>query len=231
MNPFDIIEVPWQRGTFGRRALIELLDKAGRPRANSMLRLKDEQQRAWDAYQGGWGNPADDPNRPESFELGHVRGIAVDIDTSSAMTARLKAVGLVRPFSWESWHWRLNVNVRDWPLVEFIPAVAGEIVEDDMFDVTDRNTLNELKSGLEELKALVQNAPRAEYSLIRLRNRPEVFLSTNRTTLLWLKTEKDRDDMIYTLRGANAPAANRPIEEVDNLDAYGTIIGDRPVGY
>jgi len=123
-DPMDIIEVPWQPGHFARRALVDAVDRSGRPRGNSWGRLKDEQQRAWDRYQNGTGSPADNPNDPNNYELGHVRFAAVDIDYSPETHRRLTAQGLVRPFSWESWHYRLPGDVRKWPLVNALPTIT-----------------------------------------------------------------------------------------------------------
>lgn len=134
-DPYDIIELPWQPGVYGRRALVDALDRAGRPWTNSVLRLKAEQQKAWDAYQNGTGSPADDPNRPDVFPLAHVRGIAADIDATAENVRRLSAVGLVRPYSYEPWHWQLPGNVRVWPLIDSIPTQSEE---DDMYNDSDR---------------------------------------------------------------------------------------------
>lgn len=139
-SAFDIIEVPWQPGAYGRRALVELVAKAlGKPRINSMLRLRPEQQRARDLYLAGKGSPADDPNRPDLYELGHVRGIAVDIDATADNVRRLLAVGLVRPFSYEPWHFRIPGSVQPWSLVDAIPASleAKPFEEDDSMSAAD----------------------------------------------------------------------------------------------
>lgn len=126
-DPMELIECPWQPGMFGRRALIEALDRAGRPRINSMHRTYGDQKEAWDnsPAMGGKGSPADDPDRPQSFELGHVRGVAADIDVTPENVRRLAAQGLVRPFSWEGWHWRLPGSVQKWPLIFSLPTAAG----------------------------------------------------------------------------------------------------------
>lgn len=150
-SAFDIIEVPWQPGTYGRRALVELVAKAlGKPRINSMLRLRDEQQRARDLYLAGKGSPADDPNRPDLYELGHVRGIAVDIDATDNNVRRLLAVGLVRPFSYEPWHFRLPGSVQPWSLVAAIPAFTESkpFEEDDMFTEEDRTRQKNIENLL-----------------------------------------------------------------------------------
>jgi hypothetical protein len=73
--------------------------------------------------------------------------------------------------------------------------------------------------------------PSADYSLVRLSDRPEVFLSVNRESLRWIKDERELELIRYTLRGVGAPAADRPVEVIGDLPAYGTIIGDRPAGY
>lgn len=124
-DPMDVIEVPWQPGNYARRALVEAVERAGKLRGNSWGRLKDEQQRAWDKYQNGTGSPADDPNRPNTFPLAHVRFVAVDVDATADNVRRLLAQGLVRPYSYEPWHFQLPGSVYKWPLVESIPSTAG----------------------------------------------------------------------------------------------------------
>lgn len=118
MSPNDLIEYPAQPGEFGRRILIDALVAAGSPRTNSLTRLKPEQQDAYDAWvrRDPGANPADDPN-DERQQLGHVRGVAADIDVHPAVVKRLEAAGLVRPFSWEPWHWTVAYDVRGYALV------------------------------------------------------------------------------------------------------------------
>jgi hypothetical protein len=94
--------------------------------------------------------------------------------------------------------------------------------EDDMFSDADRAVLADVK------KAVEAQRPAADYSLVRLSDKPEVFISTNRETLRWVKTERELELVRYTLDGVGAPAAKRPVEVVGDLPPYGTIIGERP---
>lgn len=130
-NSFEVIEIPWQPGTYARRILVEKLDRAGRPPINSAGRLKAEQQKAWDAFQAGTGSPADDPNRPDRDPLAHVRFAAADITPTPTRVAALAAEGLIRPYKHEPWHWELP-NVRQYPLVDSIPAPQKEEEDSDM---------------------------------------------------------------------------------------------------
>ena len=103
------------------------------------------------------------------------------------------------------------------------PLVPTSPEEDDMFSDEDRAKLNAVYE-----KA---NGPSADYSLVRLADRPEVFLSVNRETVRWIKDERELELIRYTLRGVGAEAADRPVEVIGDLPAYGTIIGERPAGY
>jgi len=122
-------------GHYGVRDLHNAWVAAGSPPINSAGRLYAEQKQAWDAYQGGWGSPADNPDQPDSYELAHVRFAALDINATPERVRALSAAGLVRPFSYESWHWRLP-NIYNYPLVHSIPTSAGDgstsFPEDDM---------------------------------------------------------------------------------------------------
>ena len=94
---------------------------AGSPPINSAGRLYAEQKQAWIAYQNGTGSPADNPDQPGSYELAHVRFAALDIDPTPARVAALTGQGLVRPFSYEPWHWRLP-NIYNYPIVTSLPG-------------------------------------------------------------------------------------------------------------
>lgn len=145
-DPMQVIEIPWQPGMYAVRALVDKLIVAGRPRINSAHRVYQDQKNARNAYLAGTGSPADDPDRPDLYELGHVRAIAVDIDVTPENVRRLSAAGLVRPFSWEGWHWRLPGDVRRFPLLFSLPSNASSassgnatpIEEDDMYNDSDR---------------------------------------------------------------------------------------------
>jgi hypothetical protein len=112
---------------FTRAAMYDAWLHAGRPPINSSGRLKWMQQAAWDAYQNGTGSPADDPNRPALFPLAHVRYGALDIDPTPYIVARMTEAGMVRPYSYEPWHWELP-GIRNYPLVDSVPQYAVDNV-------------------------------------------------------------------------------------------------------
>lgn len=124
MSPLDIIELPGQPGKFGRRILVEAWQAAGSPPVsnNGAGRLYGVQKYFWD----GWAerlpgfNPADNPD-DESQRLAHVRFVALDIDPTPERVRRLAAAGLIRPYSYEPWHWELP-NVRRYAIVRELPA-------------------------------------------------------------------------------------------------------------
>jgi hypothetical protein len=125
MSALDIIGFEDPNGTvhFTRPQAFQAWEVAGRPVVNSSLRLVAEQQQAWDDWQAGRGSPADDPRRPGTFPLAHVRGGALDIDPSPQVEAGMRALGMVRPYSYEPWHWELP-NIRSYPLVDSVPQYA-----------------------------------------------------------------------------------------------------------
>lgn len=108
---------------YGVRDLYDAWVAAGKPPINSAGRLYAVQKAARVAYLNGTGSPADDPDQPQSYELGHCRFAALDITATPERVRRLEAAGLVRPFSWESWHWRLP-NIYNYPIVRSIPSTA-----------------------------------------------------------------------------------------------------------
>ena len=124
MSPLDIIELPGQPGKFARRAFVEAWQAAGSPPVNSAGRLYGVQKHFYD----GWVNrlpgfnPADNPD-DESQRLAHVRFVAGDIDPTPERIRRLRAAGLIRPYSYEPWHWELP-NVRSYAIVRSIPTPA-----------------------------------------------------------------------------------------------------------
>lgn len=102
---------------------------AGRPPINSAGRLYAAQKYLRDGYINIGPprfSPADDPDRPDLYPLGHVRFCALDIDPTAERVAALEAAGLVRPFSWEGWHWA-PVDPYYYPLVYSIPAGVRSI--------------------------------------------------------------------------------------------------------
>lgn len=125
MSALDIIPIPGHAGMYARRAFVEAWQVAGSPPLNSAGRLYLQQKYFWD----GWAarlpgfNPADNPD-DESQRLAHVRFAAGDIDPTPDRVRRLEAAGLVRPYSYEPWHWELP-NVRRYAIVRSIPASAG----------------------------------------------------------------------------------------------------------
>lgn len=146
----DIIPIPGHPGLHARRVIVDAWQAAGSPPINDAGRLYDKQKRAWDDYQAGTGNPADNPDRPDLYPLGHVRFVALDIDPTPDRVRRLKAAGLVRPFSWESWHWAVP-NVYLYALVKELPTTNPEPKEeDDMFTDQDRATANKILSALDQ---------------------------------------------------------------------------------
>lgn len=141
MSPLDIIELPGHPGLYARRVIVEAWQAAGSPPVNDAGRLYGQQKRAWDAYQNGTGNPADNPDLPLIFPLGHVRFVALDIDPTPERVRRLTAAGLVRPFSWESWHWAVP-NVWAYPLVQSIPTPATTKPKEDDMTQQDVDNIN-----------------------------------------------------------------------------------------
>lgn len=124
MSPDDIIELPGQPGFYARRAIVDAWVRAGSPPVNSAGRLETEQQRAYDKFRAGTGAPADNP--AETWRpLAHVRFVALDINATPERVRALSAQGLVRPYSYEPWHWQLPGDVRAYPLVTSIPSTAA----------------------------------------------------------------------------------------------------------
>lgn len=154
-DPMEVIEIPWARGMYAVRALVDALERAGRPKINSAHRVYQDQKDAWDAYQAGRGNPADNPDDPDNYELGHVRAIAVDIDVTTENVRRLAAAGLIRPFSWEGWHWRLPGSVRKWPLLFKLPTIKAKGPLMALSDAEQTELLNKSRdnaAGIADLK-------------------------------------------------------------------------------
>lgn len=124
-SPLDVIALPGVSPTkYARRFMVEKWIAAGRPPVNDAGRLYQQQLDARLAFENGTGSPADDPREPWRYPLAHTRFVAFDIDPTPARVAALTAQGLVRPFSYEPWHWTVP-NVYDYPIVTSIPATAG----------------------------------------------------------------------------------------------------------
>lgn len=125
MSALDVVPIPGHPGMYARRVFVEAWQAAGSPPINSAGRLYAKQKEFYD----GWVNrlpgfnPADNPD-DESQRLAHVRFVAGDIDPTPDRIRRLEAAGLVRPYSYEPWHWELP-NVRQYAIVRFIPTAAG----------------------------------------------------------------------------------------------------------
>ncbi|KNY07912.1 hypothetical protein [Microbacterium sp. GCS4] len=137
MSALDVIPIPGHPGMYARRAFIDAWTTAGSPPLNSAGRLYGEQKRLYD----GWVNrkpgfnPADNPD-DERQALAHVRFVAGDIDPTPERVRRLAAAGLIRPYSYEPWHWELP-NVRQYAIVRAIPkptptTTPEQSEEDDM---------------------------------------------------------------------------------------------------
>lgn len=126
MSADDVIPLPGHPGMYARRVVVEAWQAAGSPPVNSAGRLTTAQQDLYD----GWAqrlpgfNPADNP--AETWRpLAHVRFVGLDIDPTPARVAALTRAGLVRPYSYEPWHWQPAGDVRRWPLVTSLPATSS----------------------------------------------------------------------------------------------------------
>lgn len=125
MSALDVIPVPGHPGMYARRGFVTAWQAAGSPPLNSAGRLYGDQKRLYDGWRAGLPgfNPADNPD-DESQRLAHVRFVAGDIDPTPERVRRLAAAGLIRPYSYEPWHWELP-NVRSYGIVRAIPSTAG----------------------------------------------------------------------------------------------------------
>jgi hypothetical protein len=119
-SPDDIVEMPGEPGHFARRAIVDPWIRAGQTPVNSAGRLYWEQKQAWIRYQNGTGSPADNPDDPSNYQLGHCRFVALDIDATPQRVRELEAQGLIRPFAYESWHWTVP-NIYDYSIVSALP--------------------------------------------------------------------------------------------------------------
>lgn len=123
----SVVELPGYPGWYAHADLVRAWQAAGSPRPNgNPLRFYADQKRLWD----GWAarrpgfSPADNPDNPNA-PLVHMRGIGIDIDPTPARVASLSAAGLVRPYSYEPWHWQLPGSVTRYPRVLSLPAPAA----------------------------------------------------------------------------------------------------------
>ena len=157
----------------------------------------------------------------------------------------------------EPWHfeWRLEwVSPAIRAMVGTTPA-AGPATpipippvseEDDMFTDAHARQLSDLvamlaldkgpagEGGIRQTLNVIYGhiaAQAGRFALVRKDGRAEVFLSVDRQELRWIKSEESLKDQRYTLRTLGASNADDPVQVVKNLDAYGTIIGDKPAGY
>ncbi|WP_336647515.1 hypothetical protein [Microbacterium sp. MMO-10] len=144
MSPDDVVPLG-KTPYFARRAVAEAWAAAGYPPINSATRLYSEQKKLFDGWQAGWAgySPADNPD-DTSQALAHVRGVALDITATDSRVEALSAAGLVRPYSYEPWHWQLPGDVRRFPLITAFPntpaAPAVERSEEDTMARLIRNT-------------------------------------------------------------------------------------------
>lgn len=146
MSGLDIIPIPGHPGMWARRAFVQAWQAAGSPPLNSAGRLYADQKYFYDGWRDrlpGF-NPADNPD-DETQRLAHVRGVAGDIDPTPDRVRRLAAAGLIRPYSYEPWHWELP-NVRSYAIVRTIPSAAGGGTRPEEDDMTpeERNWLKQL---------------------------------------------------------------------------------------
>lgn len=144
MSAHDIIQLPGHPGKWGRRALVEAWIAAGSPPVNDggAGRLYGLQKYFWD----GWAarlpgfNPADNPD-DESQRLAHCRFGALDITPTPERVRRLLAAGLIRPYSYEPWHFELP-NIRTYSIVRALPsalpaALTGSTIYQKGFDMAE----------------------------------------------------------------------------------------------
>ena len=205
-------------------------------------------------------NPAWHPDDARAY---HVAGNAVDVGSQVGFILTLVSIAFYRlagdygfrpTVKGEPWHfeWRQEwVAPRIRSQVGTTPASPSPTPfpnspEDDMFDATDRENLNQIKAilaldngpaGAGGIRQTVgktyelQIAAGDRYALVRKQGRAEVFLSVDRQELRWIKSEESLKDQRYVLRSLGWRFADAPVEVVANLDAFGTIIGDKPAGY
>jgi len=222
-------------------------------------RTWDEQFRLWDGYQKklrgikGYAhfNPAWHPDDPRA---NHMDGTAVDCGSGVGYLVTLVSQAAHRIFPLygiefdvpgEGWHAHFVRGVM--PAGSDLTPIPDQSQEDDMFTPTDSRRLEfilnilavddsaaggagGMRHTLGKLYEL-QAAQANRFALVRQEGRPEVFLSVDRQELRWIKSEASLKDQRYTLHTLGSPIADAPEQVVANLDAFGTIIGDKPTGY
>lgn len=202
-------------------------------RCNSTYRDYDHQLgmwEAWEAYRTGRGPHPGHSRALHPDESMHCRGLAADTDlwTVPGFIGHMAEHGWIRTAAWDPTE-RHHFEYQSWR-DQYRAAPAGGTSTPIAEEWDEMATKEEIKDALREVLA-EKARPNADYSLVRLADRPEVFLSVNRETLRWIRNERELELIRYTLRGVGAPAADRPVEVVGDLPPYGTIIGDKPAGY
>lgn len=200
-------------------------------------------------------NPAWSPDSPFAY---HLSGRAVDVgsnvgyvitDSSRAFYSRAGKYGFRPTVKGEPWHFEWRA---DWVGVSLesaasnaapFPSPAEQSEEDDLTPIESSQLANlhaAFFAGLNGVEALspaivatkaAVAATANRFALVRKDGKPEVFLSVDRQELRWIKSEASLKDQRYTLNSLGSPAANAPVQVVSNLEAFGTIIGEKPVGY
>lgn len=183
MSPLDIIPFPGYPAMFGRRRLVEAWVAAGSPPLNSAGRLYGAQKYFWDGWRDrrpGF-NPADNPD-DESQALAHVRFGAVDVDPTPERVRRLTAAGLIRPYSYEPWHFELP-NIRSYAIVRSIPtpppATPDPSEEDDMA-TTPPPLLFDIIDSQNKVTTVVADMENQTYFIVRNTTQKKFYLATGR---------------------------------------------------
>lgn len=157
MSALDVIPIPGHPGMYARRVFVEAWQAAGSPPLNSAGRLYGKQKEFYD----GWVNrlpgfnPADNPD-DETQRLAHVRFAAGDIDPTPDRIRRLTAAGLIRPYSYEPWHWELP-NVRQYAIVRSIPTTGGTAAPTESEEDDDMRTPAMFYTTKNDLPATASN--------------------------------------------------------------------------
>jgi hypothetical protein len=180
---------------------------------------------------------------PGSDAAKHRLGLAVDlwsgIDTSFTSREHLVWVRVAAPHGWvntgrnfaEPWHQQGTPGVRPagGTATPFPDATQEDTLSaEDVRQInahTDDTANNLAEAGVRLL----------DYQLVKLKGKNEVFLSQGHQTLRWLSTPKTLADVQSELKPLRATfrtpkPADLPIREVDNLAAFGGLIGPRPAG-
>jgi hypothetical protein len=144
----SLVPIPWQPDLYVHKDMLVKLEqlraRMGRPPmlygSKSGWRSYAMQKEMWLRYLNG-GNPASNPDSPTSPNT-HMRGVATDLDdTSAAMQRACIAVGLQRDYA-EAWHWQLP-NWRDYPFIKELQDNDSDDTEDeDMRPMAFQRTTN-----------------------------------------------------------------------------------------